>query len=70
MISTSIHRNNGTPEPGSAEFWFHIVISAFLVLAAGVFSGWVTTLDNRSDSISLKCDLSGTKSDARSDGSG
>lgn len=28
-----------TPEYGSAEFWYHIVISIFLVLAGGVFAG-------------------------------
>ena len=27
------------PPPGSADFWFHIVISIFLVLAGGVFAG-------------------------------
>ena len=27
------------PEPGSDEFWFHLVISTFLVLFGGVFAG-------------------------------
>jgi hypothetical protein len=27
------------PPPDSADFWFHIVISIFLVLAGGVFAG-------------------------------
>jgi hypothetical protein len=31
-------RDADTPEPGS-EFWYHIVISIFLVLAGGVFAG-------------------------------
>lgn len=38
-VSASIPRNDGVPEPGSAEFWFHMVISVFLVLAGGVLSG-------------------------------
>jgi len=32
-------RDDDTPKPGSAEFWYHIVISVFLVLAGGVFAG-------------------------------
>ena len=32
-------RDDDTPEFGSAEFWYHIVISIFLVLAGGVFAG-------------------------------
>ena len=32
-------RDDDTPEVGSAEFWYHIVISIFLVLAGGVFAG-------------------------------
>lgn len=39
VVFTSIPRNDGVPKPGSAEFWFHMVISVFLVLAGGVFSG-------------------------------
>ena len=39
VVFASIPRNDGVPEPGSAEFWFHMVISVFLVLAGGVFSG-------------------------------
>jgi hypothetical protein len=39
VVFASIPRNDGVPEAGSAEFWFHIVISIFLVLAGGVFSG-------------------------------
>jgi len=31
--------DDNTPELGSAEFWYHIVISIFLVLAGGVFAG-------------------------------
>lgn len=32
-------KDDATPEFGSAEFWYHIVISIFLVLAGGVFAG-------------------------------
>ena len=31
--------DDDTPEFGSAEFWYHIVISIFLVLAGGAFAG-------------------------------
>ncbi|KAF9644689.1 DUF21-domain-containing protein [Thelephora ganbajun] len=31
--------DDDTPEPGSAEFWYHLVISVVLVLAGGVFAG-------------------------------
>ena len=38
--------NTGHPgaEPGSEEFWYHLIVSAFLVLAGGVFSGFVITI--------------------------
>jgi hypothetical protein len=39
VVHRSIPRNDGVPEPGSAEFSFHMVISVFLVLAGGVFAG-------------------------------
>ena len=39
VVFASIPRNDGVPEFGSADFWFHMVISVFLVLAGGVFSG-------------------------------
>lgn len=39
MVSKRIPRNDGVPEFGSADFWFHIVVSIFLVLAGGVFAG-------------------------------
>ena len=38
-FATSSKKKPDVPEPGSAEFWFHIVISMFLVLAGGVFAG-------------------------------
>ena len=40
-VSVTIQKKKGAdiPEPGSAEFWYHIVISIFLVLAGGVFAG-------------------------------
>ena len=31
--------DDGPPEFGSAEFWYHIVVSILLVLAGGVFAG-------------------------------
>lgn len=31
--------------PGSEEFWFHIIVSAFLVLLGGVFAGYVHLFD-------------------------
>lgn len=37
VFSTTM--DDDTPELGSAEFWYHIVISIFLVLAGGVFAG-------------------------------
>jgi hypothetical protein len=27
-------------EPGSEEFWFHIIVSGFLVVIGGVFAGY------------------------------
>lgn len=41
--------NTGHPgaEPGSEEFWYHLIVSAFLVLAGGVFSGFVITILSR-----------------------
>jgi len=31
-------------EPGSEEFWYHLIVSIFLVLAGGVFAGSVLFL--------------------------
>ena len=39
VVSARIPRHDGIPELGSSGFWFHIVISVFLVLAGGLFSG-------------------------------
>ena len=39
VSATTLKKKIEVPEPGSAEFWFHIVISIFLVLAGGVFAG-------------------------------
>ena len=39
VISSTTRMDDDTPEPGSPEFWFHLVISMFLVLAGGVFAG-------------------------------
>ncbi|KAF9779788.1 hypothetical protein BJ322DRAFT_340683 [Thelephora terrestris] len=39
VVFKTTPRNDGVPEPGSAEFWFHMLVSVFLVLAGGVFSG-------------------------------
>lgn len=30
-----------TSKPGSEEFWFHVIVSGFLVLLGGVFAGFV-----------------------------
>ena len=32
-------------EKGSPEFWYHLIVSVFLVLAGGVFAGWVYRKD-------------------------
>jgi len=40
VVSATIRRDDSdTPEPGSADWWFHIIVSIFLVLAGGVFAG-------------------------------
>jgi metal transporter CNNM len=39
-LSAMIAGNDGT-ELGSREFWFHLAISVILVLAGGVFAGYV-----------------------------
>jgi len=39
VSATTRKKKMEVPEPGSAEFWFHMVISIFLVLAGGVFAG-------------------------------
>jgi len=39
VSATMLKKKHETPEPGSTEFWFHMVISIFLVLAGGVFAG-------------------------------
>jgi len=38
--------NTGHPgaEPGSEEFWYHLIVSICLVFAGGVFSGFVTVV--------------------------
>lgn len=43
--SSSLHGKHKTGNPGvergSPEFWYHLIVSAFLVLAGGVFAGCV-----------------------------
>ena len=39
VSATTLKKKIEVPEPFSAEFWFHMVISIFLVLAGGVFAG-------------------------------
>jgi len=39
VSATTLKKKIEVPEPGSTEFWFHIVISILLVLAGGVFAG-------------------------------
>src|SRR5258706_8924044 len=65
------HVDHPREEPGSPEFWWKISLSAFLVVAGGVFAGYVTHSSNnhisfihagclvlRSDSWVLICFIS------------
>lgn len=40
IIATAKSRHN-VPEPGSPEFYYKLIISAGLVLAGGVFAGYL-----------------------------
>lgn len=42
-LATKDHADPDEPdvEPGSPDFWFHIIVSAGLVVLGGVFAGYV-----------------------------
>jgi len=42
---SSVTAGNGGTERGSPEFWYHLTISMALVLAGGVFAGYVENLE-------------------------
>jgi len=39
VVSAVAKHPKNVPETGSADWWYHIVVSVFLVLAGGVFAG-------------------------------
>jgi hypothetical protein len=43
LLATKDHSDPDEPnvEPGSPDFWFHIIVSAGLVVLGGVFAGYV-----------------------------
>lgn len=43
LVAKSHHKNEGSP-PSSLEFWYHLTISAILVLVGGVCAGCVEVL--------------------------
>jgi metal transporter CNNM len=45
-LATKDYADSDEPsvEPGSPDFWFHIIVSAGLVVLGGVFAGYVLYL--------------------------